>query len=138
MLQIYVDGACSNNQNQVFAKARSGAYFPSLKKGVSRDLSGEVHTNNRAELDAIILALEQLQEMGKAELDVTIFSDSKYAMNIATKLWKNKNNHDLVEKLWKQMAAHKGQIKFEYVRGHSKDENNDMADKLATGKIAPF
>jgi ribonuclease HI len=145
-IRVFCDGSCTGNQyKDDRRKARSAAYFPDLKRGVSRDLPGARQTNQRAELDAVILALETLQKMGKQAENVDIYCDSLYAIHFAKKEWKvgkkkdgSETNQDMVTALWQAVDAHQGTLTFHHVKGHAGIPENEMVDQLATGKVKDF
>lgn len=85
---------------------------------------------------AVISALEALT---KENLNVEIYTDSKYVMDAFEKKWiygwqkkafKNIKNPDL----WKRLIElyHKHVIKFNWVKGHSGNAMNERCDQLAT------
>jgi len=95
-------------------------------------------TNQRMELMAVIHALEQ-----NPGAPMRIHSDSQYVILGATKWsrswlangWKNSQrkdvaNRELWERLLRSIAGRS--IEFIWVKGHSGDEMNDLADDLAT------
>lgn len=131
-LHIYTDGASRGNPGR-------GGYGAILIWGKTRkELSGgyELTTNNRMELMAIIKALEALT---RENLQITVFSDSKYVVEAVAKGWvfgwekkgfAGKKNHDL----WLQLLQlyRKHQIRFEWVKGHASNPFNNRCDELAT------
>ena len=102
-------------------------------------------TNNRMELTAAIKALEYCSEKeGKQPIlkQIKIYTDSAYlkeGITVWIKNWeknnwktsdkKNVKNIDLWKKL-KDLVKH-NQIEWKWVKGHSKDPMNDLADELA-------
>ncbi|KAJ1574348.1 hypothetical protein NDA11_007927 [Ustilago hordei] len=77
---VYVDGSAINN-GYANARAGYGVWFqnPDLRYlNQQCRLSGDIQSNNRAELTAIIIALEIAPEDGRK---LIICSDSQYAMN---------------------------------------------------------
>jgi ribonuclease HI len=55
---VWTDGACSNNQERKLASAGVGVYFgPNSPFNISEHLRGNIQTNQRAELTAVIRAL---------------------------------------------------------------------------------
>jgi hypothetical protein len=71
---IYTDGACSSN-GQAKAYAGYGVYFgENHPLNISEPLIGPIQTNNRAEMMAVIRALEIYPFEGR----VIVYSDSKY------------------------------------------------------------
>ena len=110
-------------------------------KGHIRELSGGFRrtTNNRMELLAAIAGLEALKEPCR----VSLFSDSKYVVEGATKGWakrwkargwmRNKveraENPDLWERLLSALEKH--DVELRWVRGHAGNSGNVRADRLA-------
>jgi len=98
-------------------------------------------TNNRMELTAALQALHALAEPSA----VTFVTDSSYLMNGATlwlpgwkkRNWKRKEgalaNIDLWQALDREMERH--QVRWEWVRGHSGDRYNELADKAARNAV---
>ncbi len=76
MVHIYTDGACSGNPG----KGGYGIVMEWVGKPYHKEFSDGYHrtTNNRMELMAVIVALEQLKKEGT---EVIIFSDSKYVVD---------------------------------------------------------
>ena len=128
---IYTDGGASGNPGP-------GGYGAVLLSGKHRkEMSGgfRMTTNNRMELLAVIIALEELKFKGT---DVTIYSDSKYVVDAVSKGWvfnwvkknfKDKKNPDLWKRFLKIYSEHK--VKFVWVKGHPGNELNEVADRLA-------
>ncbi|KAF2105415.1 ribonuclease H-like domain-containing protein [Lophiotrema nucula] len=153
ILRIYTDGSCLNN-GQLGAVAGMGVYFgPDDARNLSEALPGKAQTNQRAEVMAIMRALESVPFCQP----LLICSDSMYAKNcieIWSKKWRNPplnrdmtpgvpwtnskgepvKNRDLLEPLLKHIdnrAAARVETKFEWVKGHSEDVGNAGADALA-------
>jgi len=134
---IYTDGACSNN-GKPNAVGGCGVHFPNKEfEDKSTKFNLSPISNNRAELYAIYLALESLQDI--TFKTVTIHSDSRYAINCVTswyKVWEKQNfllsnkkpikNFDIITKIRDILVKH-ANINFIYVE-RSKNAN---ADKLA-------
>lgn len=115
--------------------------YPS--RNVSEPLKGSRQTNQRAELTAILRAID----IAPRHRDVTIITDSRYAIDCVTVWfinWRRNNwmtrdnkpveNKDLVESiLVKIEERNELRVKtvFEWVKGHNKDHGNEEADKLA-------
>ncbi|HLT07500.1 MAG TPA: ribonuclease HI [Cyclobacteriaceae bacterium] len=131
MIIIYTDGAAKGNPGK-------GGYGTILiYKNHRKELSEgfRLTTNNRMELLAVIKGLEELKVEG---IPVTIYSDSKYVVDSVTKGWiwswqkkgfKDKKNVDL----WKRyIPLHlKYKPRFEWVRGHAGNVENERCDRLA-------
>ena len=84
-MRIYTDGSSINN-GKMNARAGVGVWFG---EGDSRNLAepllGSLQTNNRAELTAIMRAMEIiLQKKANLNKDIVIVSDSKYSINAIT------------------------------------------------------
>ncbi len=104
---------------------------------------GSRQTNNRAELTAIIRALD----IAPRNRDVCIFTDSSYSVNCVTdwfQTWRKNNwtlsnhkpveNRDLIEAILSKIDERQtfgAKTSFEWIRGHNKDHGNTEADKLA-------
>ena len=135
---IYTDGACRGNPGP-------GRWGVVLRyDGHEKQLFGGEHdtTNNRMELTAAIMALKAL----KQSCDVTLFTDSKYVMqgieqwlpNWIKNNWKTAAKKDVKNKdLWQQLEqqAKRHDITWRWVKGHSGDAGNDLADLLANRGI---
>ena len=107
-VRIYTDGSTLAN-GQTSAIGGVGVYFGPLdKRNISEPLSGPKQTNQRAELTAILRALE----VAPRDRKVIIISDSKYAISCVTEWflkWREKNwvnssnksveNRDLIQKI---------------------------------------
>ena len=99
-------------------------------------------TNNQMELSAAIEGLSTLKEPCNVEL----FTDSRYVLDGITQWiqnWKKNNwktsskkevkNKELWQKLDQLMSYH--QVKWNWVKGHSGDPGNEVADLLANKGI---
>lgn len=133
MVNIYTDGACRGNPG----KGGYGIVMEWVGKPYRKEFSqGYLNTtNNRMELLAVIVGLEQLKKEG---LEVIVFSDSKYVVDSIEKGWvfnwikkgfKNKKNPDL----WKRFIKvyKKQQVKFQWIKGHNDHPQNERCDALA-------
>jgi ribonuclease HI len=131
MIIIYTDGAAKGNPGP-------GGYGVVMKyKHHRKELSGgfRLTTNNRMELLAVIVALEEIKV---ADIPVTVYSDSKYVVDAIEKGWlwgwqkkgfKDKKNPDL----WKKyIPLHlKFKPSFVWVKGHQGNVENERCDRLA-------
>jgi ribonuclease HI len=113
------------------------------KRNISERLEGDLQTNQRAELTAILRALQVVP----LEQHVMIRTDSQYSINCVTvwapgwekKQWKTAQgedvkNRDLVEAIrahLKLREQRQTQTVFKWLKGHSTDEGNNAADQLA-------
>lgn len=122
--RVYTDGAYSSTRNQ------GGIGFVILKgdKEVARySKMYKNSTNQRMEQMAAIVALESISTPSV----VTIISDSQYVVCTYTKNWKRKANLDLWKRFDAAIEFHT-KVEFLWVKGHDKDEHNNIADKLAS------
>ena len=128
MIKIYTDGACSVNPGI----GGWGAIII-FESGEEKEISGSEleTTNNRMEITAVIESLE-IKELN-IEDKVKIYSDSTYVINTITKNWKRNTNNDLWDKL--DNLLEKRIVEWEWVKGHSGNKYNEIADKLAVNAI---
>lgn len=131
---IYTDGACSGNPGP-------GGWGALLQYNAhKKEIYGSESetTNNRMEITAAIEALAIL----KKSCSVEIYTDSKYlqqGINEWVHQWMKNNwrrkdnklvkNADLWQKLFAKITDH--DIIWKWVKGHSNDAKNDIADRLA-------
>jgi len=125
-LNIYTDGACSDNQNE----ENLGGFGAILEFGLHRKeiFGGEQNTtNNRMEMTALLRAFEAIK---KESQQIQVFSDSSYLINCFKEKWyanwqqngwktaskKPVENQDLWEALLPYLEKH--QIQFYRVKGH--------------------
>ena len=134
MIEIYTDGSCLTNPG-------NGGWAAIINKdGDITKISGSEKntTNNRMELLATINALRDLD----ANSQIKIYTDSVYLKEGITVWLANweKNNWKTADKknvknvdLWKKLKelVKSKQIEWLWVKGHSGDPMNDLADKLA-------
>ncbi len=138
---IYTDGACSGNPGP----GGWGAHLNS--GGTRRELcGGEAQTtNNRMEMQAAIEALNAL----KRSCQVALYTDSSYLRQGITEWmanWKRKNWKTAAGKpvknqdLWLALdaATQRHQISWHWVKGHSGDAGNELADELARKGMEPY
>jgi ribonuclease HI len=135
---MYTDGACRGNPGP-------GGWGALITfEGSSKEMFGGKldSTNNQMELSAAIEALAALKE----PCHVDLFTDSKYVMDGITQWihnWKKNSwrtaakkdvkNKELWQKLDELINFH--QVQWHWVKGHSGDPGNEMADLLANKGI---
>ena len=140
-IKIYTDGACVGNPGP------GGWAAIVLVENEKKELFGgeKLTTNNRMELTAAIKALEycNAQEGRQPSLkQIRIYTDSTYVKEGITVWISNweKNNWKTADKknvknvdLWKKLKelVKSNQIEWYWVKGHSDNPMNDLADKLA-------
>jgi ribonuclease HI len=150
MIQVFTDGACSNN-GKGNAKAGLGVYFTENDpRNASKRIIGR-QTNNVAELSAIIEVFTILSEEIELGEEIIIYSDSKIAMGWCTTTgqkyergdWKKSSgeipNVDLI-KIGYGLCKANSNIKLAHIRAHTglTDElslGNEGADRLANEAI---
>ena len=132
---IYTDGGCRGNPGigGWGVWLRYGDHDKKLK-GAERDT-----TNNQMELMAAIKALEAIKS---SSIAIELYTDSKYVMtginewivNWKAKGWKTANKKSVKNvALWKRLDVLNQQhnVEWRWVKGHSGDSGNEMADTLA-------
>jgi ribonuclease HI len=135
---IYTDGACRGNPGP-------GGWGALLRHdGHEKRINGyeTQTTNNRMELTAAIRGLQAL----KGSQSVHIFTDSTYVkqgitvwiINWKKRSWKTAARQEVKNAdLWRELdlicSTHS--VRWSWVRGHSGDEGNEIADMLATSAI---
>ncbi|KAI1506556.1 ribonuclease H [Biscogniauxia marginata] len=142
--QVWTDGSSRGN-GKLGASAGVGVYFGANDpRNVSERLGGELQTNQRAELTAILRALEIVP----VKQSMRIHSDSRYCISCVTEWyvgwgnngWKTKTkedvkNKDLVIAIRARIDARDeagAKTYFQFVKGHATDIGNNAADELAT------
>ena len=140
-IKIYTDGACIGNPGP------GGWAAVILSENTKMELFGgeKLTTNNRMELTVAIKALEycvKQKEKNPSLKNIRIFTDSTYVKEGIT-IWINnweKNNWKKADKkkvknidLWKKLKEqiNLNQVEWNWVKGHSENPMNDLADKLA-------
>lgn len=135
---IHTDGACRGNPGP-------GGWGVQLEYNGNRKMlkGAEAHTtNNRMELTAAIEALKALQQ----GCEVALYTDSNYVCqgitswlpNWKKRQWKTADRKPVKNAdLWKALeaAATRHHVDWHWVKGHSGDPGNEMADSLANEAI---
>lgn len=153
MLNIYIDGAASNN-----GKSNSYGGYGVVIFDNNNDLIDAYceHfsnvTNNQMELKACLKAFELLNTKYEKQSS-TIYSDSAYTINTLTSwihTWSKNNwmnskkekikNLDIIQSLYKyyNIDFFISQINFVKVSGHNGILGNEVADALATADKLKF
>ncbi|KAB5582763.1 ribonuclease H-like domain-containing protein [Coniochaeta sp. 2T2.1] len=143
MLHIYTDGACKGN-GKTNSRGGVGVFFGhNDERNIAEKLQGEPQTNQRAELSAILRALE----VAPLDTPVIIVTDSSYSINCLTKWrkgferngWNTSKgepvkNVDLIKGVIACIEARKARgtrTEFEWCKGHANHPGNVAADSLA-------
>jgi len=130
---LYTDGSSLGNPGPggygIILEWEFMSYVKEFSQGFAKT------TNNRMELLAVIVGLEKLK---KSQMEVVVYSDSKYVVDSVEKKWlfkwekknfKNKKNSDL----WKRflIVYNKHKIHFQWIKGHNRHPQNERCDQLA-------
>lgn len=133
---IYTDGGSINNPGP-------GGYGVVIEMDGDRsELSGgfRLTTNNRMEMTAALVALEEVAECGRP---VCLHSDSSYLVNGITRGWakgwqkrgwkKSDGEPALNPDLWAHLLAlvEGMEVQFYWVKGHAGNPLNERCDRLA-------
>ena len=130
---VYTDGACLNNPGP-------GGWAWAIPGGAHRSGYEPATTNQRMELTAAFEALLHIPG------PVHVVSDSTYVVNCFRNRWyegwlkrgwlnaqkQPVANQDLWKPFIELYLSRASEISFEWVKGHSGDEMNDVVDRLAT------
>lgn len=132
-VHIYTDGAAKGNPGP----GGYGIVMEWVGKHYRKEFSAgfRLTTNNRMELMAVIVALEQLKN---PMTHVLVVSDSKYVVDAVEKKWvfgwekkgfTGKKNPDLWMRFLKIYRQHK--VDFKWIKGHNNHPQNERCDALA-------
>lgn len=135
MVLIFTDGAARGNPGP----GGWGAIVVTDDSAVELGGREDHTTNNRMELLAVISALE----FSHKEKEVTVFTDSAYVLNGATRWvkgwernnWKTSTKEDVLNKdLWERLveASLHRVIGWKLLKGHSGNHGNERCDVIAT------
>lgn len=147
-IEIYIDGSSRGNPGI------GGYACVVMDKNKVKDYSyyASNHiTNNCAELKAMLLALEIVNDEKNLENKYIIYTDSAYVYNIvndwiykwAGNGWKKNNNKqienlDLIQKIYEHLIKNKKNFSVKHCKGHNGILGNELADALASGNIDKF
>ena len=137
-VDIYTDGACSGNPGP----GGWGVLIQLDDKNIELSGGDNETTNNRMELMAAIIALEEINK----DYKINLYTDSNYVKDGITSWisnwkknsWKTANKKDVKNKdLWIRLdAAIKGKdISWIWVKGHAGNAGNEQADYLARSAL---
>ena len=137
-IKIYTDGACRGNPG----RGGWGVFIINGQES-KKIFGGKIETtNNEMELTAAIKGLESFN----LPTDLDLYTDSKYVMdgindwihNWKKNGWKTANKKPVKRSnLWIELDKLNSfhDVKWYWVKGHSGDIGNDMADELANQGI---
>ncbi len=120
MLSLWTDGSCLGNPGP-------GGWAVYRDNGPAITGGEKDTTNNRMELKAIIIALGDIPR----DTAVIVWSDSRWAINIALGIWKAKKNLDLVKDVKNLLNWRTAPTYLKWVKAHDKSPQNNNADMLA-------
>jgi ribonuclease HI len=137
-VDIYTDGACSGNPGP----GGWGVLIQLDDKNIELSGGDNETTNNRMELMAAIIALEEINK----DYKINLYTDSNYVKDGITSWisnwkknsWKTANKKDVKNKdLWIRLdEAIKGKdISWIWVKGHAGNAGNEQADYLARSAL---
>lgn len=134
---VYSDGACKSNPG------KGGWACLIMQEGTNRKivLYGAVDktTNNRMEMTAVLNAFQYINMEFGNNIDVTVYTDSKYIESSINKGWLDKwinnsfkgiKNIDLWVRLYGWL--NRFSTEFNWVKGHSGSEYNELVDSYAS------
>jgi len=141
MIELWTDGACKGNPGP----GGWGAILL-MPNQAPVELSGyaSATTNNRMELTAVIEGLKQVPDRAGV---VTVHTDSQLVVKGMTewiagwqrKQWRKSDGEPVLNaELWRALLAEAqrlGQVRWQWVRGHSGVPLNERADQLAVAAI---
>jgi ribonuclease HI len=147
VIEVYTDGACRTNDGTAPASWAMAVYIDGVYRGKKSGVI-PVGTNNQAELEGVIQALDWFSRHGHTDSDISILTDSAYVQNGCNswlagwvrKGWKTaaggevknqaqwKQIHELLKKVPTNLLVKK-------VKGHSGNEGNDKADSICNTEL---
>lgn len=141
-LVIYCDGGCDPNPGE--AGAGLAIYCNGELTELLYGAYEESGTNNTAELNGMIKALDYAAKKALVHPSITIFCDSKYVVQSLTEWapgwqargWKKADgkpvqNKELIQKALSLYNAVKSLVEIKHVRGHKGVIGNELADRMA-------
>ena len=133
---IYTDGSSLGNHGP----GGYGVVIPGSEGDLELSAGYRLTTNNRMELLACIVGLDQLREPSA----VALYSDSRYVVDGITKGWakkwrarnwrKSNGEAALNVDLWARLLdlCERHDVRFVWVKGHAGNPGNERCDQLAT------
>ena len=154
MFLFYTDGSCTKNRTSISEGGYSVVILQINEKNnqyVLIDYYNEQEnnvTNNQMELKGIIKAFEYSQIEPYNQDICMVYTDSKYCVNICNKWlfnwvqngWKRYNNIplenlSLLQTLYKYYTIDFFNCQVKWVKGHSNNIGNELADALARDSL---
>ncbi len=135
-IRLYTDGACD-----IHAENRPGGWAAILQaineagelvKETVASGGAQRTTNNQMELTAVVEGLKLLT----SPATLTVYSDSRYVIDIARGAKKPARNRKLWQAYFELAGRH--MIDWKYVAGHSGDALNERCDRLAVAERRKF
>ncbi len=134
-IRLYTDGACAGNPGR---GGWAAVAFDGSDNIMQRGAGYRRTTNNRMEILAVIEGLDaicrQLREQTRdTDIKITVMSDSQLVVSTMTQGWSKKTNRDLWSRLDEVIGfwGAEYEIRFEKVKGHSDNNGNNIADRVA-------
>jgi len=147
-LKIFTDGGCSGNPGPggwafvIVLKTFQGDRIVAEQKGGEKNT-----TNNRMELTAVIESLKALRTMADVPNTAVVCTDSQYVQKGITEwirkwkqnAWRTSDKKPVKNQdLWVELDSLAGEfsLAWEWVRGHSGVEYNELCDRMTQQAIA--
>ena len=147
-LKIFTDGGCSGNPGPggwafvIVLKTFQGDRIVAEQKGGEKNT-----TNNRMELTAVIESLKALKTMADVPNTAIVCTDSQYVQKGITEwirkwkqnAWRTSDKKPVKNQdLWVELDSLAGEfsLAWEWVRGHSGVEYNELCDRMTQQAIA--
>lgn len=145
---VFTDGATRGN-GKTNARASYAVYWgPYAHLNESALLPGDLQTNQRAELYAILRVFQQVDAATPQNQKYILVTDSMFAINCLTKWapsWAKNGwttsakqpvkNQDILQPLYTLYCKHSAYVQLHHVHGHTGKQDmlhqgNDVADKM--------
>jgi ribonuclease HI len=133
---VFTDGSALENDTES-ARAGSGIFFgPNDSRNAAIKIPDELEPSDQV---GEIIAIKEAIERCPPDIPMTIYSDSKYAINGLTKdvtKWEDEgfltiSNGPIIQATVACIRTRKARTSFVWVKGHSGNTGNEGADKLA-------
>lgn len=141
---VYVDGACSDNQNADKAVAGIGVFFGvGDARNTAAPLLGAPQTNNRAEMTAAIVGIQKSNKLRALQVytdsNIVYMGITQWIKKWRVNGWRSSSgavaNADLWRDLDDAVRFRARTVTFHKVKGHSGVFGNEQADALATAAV---